>query len=210
MDDRFYNAFFEGDHKVLGVTLKPFSLWHQCILEAIDSPLVNGKKVMPEDVLLAIEVFKISYPNQPRFNLSPSRVIRLLRSRVNKKYTEKLVDRVSTFIKANTSLPRFRASESQNMGGGLTAPPVMQTVVSLIKYGWSEQEAWNMSVGRARWYEAAMMERESSSIKFLYETELDAFRAFMNRSDDEVYAQAVQDLGQEQADRWWKNRKENI
>ena len=68
-----------------------------------------------------------------------------------------------------------------------------------------------MSVGEASWYDASIAEREGSQLRFLWDDDLieDDLHSVAELTEDEIYKQAVSDLGQEGADRWYQARKEN-
>lgn len=209
MDDTFYQAFFTGDSKVLGYYLKPFSLGHVLTLNAINSPLLDPEGVInPSDLLIALKVCSMSYPYDN--SLKPS-----LLDLCKKLWIEKKVERLrkyanifNGYVQMHTSKPRFWKDE---LGSSkeLTAPSILSLAASLVSSGLSQQETWEMSIGKAVWLDAAIVERNGAELRFLYEQDLTDDLPDLNElSDAEVYKIVLKDLGKVDADRWMKVRKE--
>lgn len=57
MDERFLRAWFCREHTVVGSTLRPFSLAHRLVLEAVDSPVVlPSRPFTMADLCLAVRI----------------------------------------------------------------------------------------------------------------------------------------------------------
>lgn len=210
MDDNFYAAFLEGDCKVLNKTLQPFSMWHLFLLEALESPLISGGKVAPWDVLLALEIFQTQFPNEPRTKATLKDSFTVWRLTRNEKRLQAVTEELVDYIKRNTSAPKFWQSENTRKGGGRTSPEVLQTVTLLISKGWDEYKAWDLSYGRAKWYEAVYIEETAGDkVSFLYEWQLEEEEdTLAAMTEEEIYEQAIKDLGQKGADAWFARRQE--
>lgn len=208
MDDRYYRAFLEGDHEALGETLKPFSLWHNFLLQALESPFLTGERVEVEHVVQACEIFKTSFPNEPNLRYSLKQWFKVRSLKKNMAKLEAETKKIAKYIEANSSFPRFWQNQKTEKQQGLTSPETLAVVISLIQLGFEEGKAWDMSLARARWYEAAAMERQTTELKFFYEDDLvDAPEDLTQKSEEELYEIAVRELGERDAKKWLERRQ---
>lgn len=116
------------------------------------------------------------------------------------------------YLKDHTSRPRFWSVVDGGAYRDVSGPVVMWTVAGLISNTTlSPKEVWNLSVGEASWYDASIAEREGSQLRFLWDDDLvdDDLSSVGELTEDEIYKQAISDLGQEGADKWYQARKEN-
>jgi len=208
MDDSFYSAFLEGDHKVLGVVLKPYSIWHYFLLNAIDSPLLKGQGIQCEDLAIACQIFKTSFPEQPDLKFSLRKWFLVWRLKSNAKLMKKSVESFTDYIKANSQIPKFwKDSTIKGRESEITCPTSLSAVSSLMAMGWTEKEAWNTTFARCRWYEGAHHERTNPNLNFYYDGQNDDLVDFSEMSDDEQYQMLVDHEGEERAKRLWEMSK---
>lgn len=207
MDDDFYTAFLEGENRLGFQTLKPLSLWHNFLLSAINHPIINDGKIEIHDLITAIQVFKCEYPNKPDLRKTWLRQIQLWFLKLSPKRLRFIDSYLRDYIVANGASPYLLKAESK--AKPLTAPPFLQTVISLISFGWSEKDAWNMPIGKAKWYEASFLERESDSISFVYKSERERIENMGERSEKELLEKAIETMGEERALHWFQQRKIN-
>lgn len=210
MDDSFYKAFFPPEVRVCGVKLRPFSLWHRVCLGAVDSPFLDGgREFTPADLLVALQICKTEWPNQP--DLRPSLLGRWRKRRMTNSHIRfARAGRVFVrYLSDFSSRPQFWTSESDNRRI-LTGPPILSQVCSLVANGHSLKDAWNMSPGEADWYDCTQAERMGAEDRFLWEDDLEDDLPDLNEVDEEtLMKQAILDLGPERAKQWAKARKES-
>lgn len=204
MDDGFYQAFLEGDHKILGKKLKPFSLWHQFLLSALESPVAGDvTKMRLEDIAILVRICSTNFPNSPIIKPSLFDAIRLFFIGRKEKRISKVAKSLNEYLSSNTSTPQFWTKKDGD-SKTQTAPAVLSVVSFLISKGFDEATAWNMSAGRAKWYEACITDRLGGDVEFCYDG--DTEQVAENMSEAELYEQAVQAVGEKEAKIWLESR----
>jgi len=211
VDDSFYRAFLPAEHRVCGLKLKPYSSWHALILYAIKSSLVEGQgNTTPSDLVIACRVCQTTWPKQPSLKM---RLRDWFRVKWMERYPSAFLREFESFalyLKDHTSRPQFWNVVEGGSFREVTGPVVMWTLAGLITSSTLQpKQAWNMSVGEAAWYDASIAERNGSHLRFLWDSDVENPPVQDNLSEDELYEQAVEHLGSEAADRWYKARKEN-
>ena len=206
MDDGFYQAFLSGDSKIAGRKLKPFSLWHQFLLSALESPVVGDlDRIKTEDILISIRICQTDFPNSPIVKLTILDAIRLFF--INRK-PERVADialKFGNYLKENTSSPEFWERTDGDYKP-FTAPACLSSVGLLISKGFSEEEAWNMPIGKSKWYEATFSERSGGDLKFCYEG--DKENTLENMTKEEHRASIIEALGEEEGLKFIKQEEE--
>ncbi len=165
LDEKFAEAFVNLDsHRVLGYKLQPFSIWHRFLLEFFNSPLItetastNGV----EDVLKAIQVCRVSYPNYPKKQGILSKIAILCRSWD----VETQANRFMSYIEDYAAFPELWDKEDSD-GKPSSAPETLSMAVQLIELGFSEKEAWDMPIGKAFWYSSISALLKGAEIDFV-------------------------------------------
>lgn len=215
MDDNFYSAFFPGSIKILGYQMRSFCLAHRLVLMAIKSPLLaQDDPITPADLLIALKVCssKADLIEQGGIDLTETFLDRIKRYWLEAK-RERFQSYALLFlqyVQAHTIKPKFWR-DATNQPEPLTAPEVLSLVASLVSCGIPERDAWQMSEGRAAWLEAAIVERQSTGLRFLYQEDIEqAKRELKPMTEEEAYQTAVRDLGQKEADAFFNRaRKQN-
>ena len=211
MDDRFFQAFLPGDHRVCGRKLRPYSAWHSLILHAINSPLVDDEGTCtPLDLIHAIRVVSTVYPAQPDLRPSIRDLIWVWRMNRNADLFSREWKLYSAYLADFTSRPRFW-QDAESFGSTVTGPACLLMVAALIsRSSLLLHEAWNMSLAEGQWLEATIEERAGARLNFFYEQDVVEGvpdHDINELSDDEIYEQAVKDLGKKAADVWMMNRR---
>lgn len=210
MDDNFFHSFLPSDFTILGYRLKPFSPWHSFLLYALDSPYTRpGARIRSEDLLQALKVCSVQFPEQPIFKRSFSDWRR------NKKLQDPhILQRSSNYftlyLSRSNSKPQFWNSEEEE--SNLTGPSLLLLVSGLVEKGFRWEESWNLSMGQILWIDACIGERNGSKRRFQWEddfAEVDNLPDLTKLSEEELYQQAVKDLGPARAAKWKASRKKN-
>ncbi len=172
MDDGFYTAFTGGGGRLLGRRVRPFSHWHALLLSAIESPvLLSPNAVSMDNVLIALRVCGTKWPDIPNLGYTIPDAGQKLLAKWRPARLHNSAGWLGEYLSEFTSRPEFYLSESAKNGEGFTAPPLLSTVSYLIGKGFTEERAWNMSLGEASWYEATLLERDGAKLRFSYEEE---------------------------------------
>jgi hypothetical protein len=164
--ERYLGAFLSlNEHTVCGYKLRPFSLRHRQILEAIESPYLPGGNVInprPADLVLAARVCSIPDPFQAvRHTIWDNfRIIRLTNSR--RLYAEAEAAWVA-YIRDTATHPRVGGKPPKHKRDrGLEWP--LSVVVALMEMGFTEEQAWTMPEGKALYYYFAKAIREGADL----------------------------------------------
>ncbi len=213
MDDRFYAAFLPPRVRVCGVELKRFTLWHQFLLSAMQSPFVSGCNIAASDLITAIMLCrqrkrrtKISYSAmghiwQWRMRRSP----RLLRTE-----TRKFVQ----WLKENSVEPYCWMESKSGTRPPPNGPGCLKLVSALVwRAKISPDDAWDMPVSEALWLDAGIVQSESGSLHILPEAMAHGESFDVSAlTDAEAMAIFARDLPPEMVapsfDHWKSNKKQ--
>lgn len=162
VEEKFAEAWLNTSHKVLGVKLRPFSLWHRFLLDQLDTKLLSGSNYLSiMDLYTGCMICRSKYPNV-KIKVPFWRYLLLSRKREFTKHFEAF----SAYITDFCGFPEFWDKQDSETNKG-PAPDPLGTVVSLMNLGFSENEAWDMPVGKASWYSAAFSQMQGADIDFL-------------------------------------------
>lgn len=153
--------------KVAGVRLRPFSLWHAQVLQALDSPLATGKEFQLHDLIEIILVCK----DRQRDNLKSylrfinSKAVRFcwwlrwLFTDTNQAHNE-LVTYYNEYTKSPDAWP-----SGDNSGFSAIDPPFKTaTVIAMYMGGVKLSDVWDMPYCLAMCYRASIMEENGVDI----------------------------------------------
>ena len=160
MDALAAEAFLNATHTIYGLRMRPLSLGHAFSLEAIGSPLYEGKEGIESDLLLAAWI--CSRPALAQLNCSGLRYTlwRWLAAKMD--FAEQRA-RWETYVGDYSAAPQLWKKQSTGKHEPSKIPSNISTVVGLMKLGMSEAQAWATPVGIASWYQAASYELESGN-----------------------------------------------
>lgn len=176
MDDRFFTAHFPGCARVCGRVLNDFSPFHYLLLRAIDSPFMRPDGVnRPSDLLAAIAACRNRFGKPVKLKPTLWDLVWKIRMERNPALFKREALAFSAWMGNHSNGPRFW----EIVSGGpatreLTGPDVLTLVVPVImKTGMSETDVWNMSLGRLQWMSAEISEIEGSTLRFLFDQDLE-------------------------------------
>lgn len=154
MDSKLATSFFLGRHSVYGFALKPFCLLHSLQLEALGSPLLDGREVTSADLVIAAQVCA----NHDRFYSGYSKA---LYRRIRYNFDKELA-KFRLYLAESQSSPDLYDAPSEGGRGPLRAPWQLAVVTSLIrKTNITLRQAWTMPEGEALWYFYSTREQEN-------------------------------------------------
>ena len=173
MDRRFLNAYTDPSRfRILGRNLYPWCLKYRVWLTALESPLLNGKPVGPEDLLLAVNV--CSEQRIGRFTMMER--WRLLRLASKPDNFQKELKRFAEYTMVG-HWPKFWEKKSEGGSSGRGMPWPLTIVSNLIQHGIEEKRAWEMPECQAIWMHTAFGIAQGADVNVLsseLEDELDA------------------------------------
>jgi len=166
--ERFYRL------AIAGVRLRPYSLWHQLLLEAMESPLVTpGATVAPADMQRALAVCQCRYPVSC-FTLPVT--IRRVWSMLGGGFSRHL-ERFEAYRKDYISFPDYSiwtpplsSGEARTPEPDLGPPPGILALfgdVAQFLRSSDPGSVWNMALGEAYWYRAMGQRAQGKSLDFM-------------------------------------------
>ena len=181
LDRKLGAAFIDGGvrHRIIGVNLRPFCLWHLYLLQAIDSPFIRKGDVELFDLKTAVGVcrlrFRDSRIKRPFFPLSQKRL-------------PVLVTDMLTYIGDYLQRPDYSIHQEDNAtaapAGVRGAPPEsLQVAWDIIGWsGWDERYVWEMPIGAAFVHQAGALRARGADLDFMTPKERD-FQAKMKAAE---------------------------
>ena len=153
MDTRFLESWFNRNHIVLGQKLKPFSLGHQLILEALDSPFVfENRPFSMADLCLAVRVCSRWSDDMSLNNPTYRERIRFWRGTINSGYFQRESQRFIDYLDDHLAPPKFWDRADTPVIRQST-PWTLEIATTLLRHtGMRESEVWRMPIGKAIWY----------------------------------------------------------
>ena len=211
MDDRYFHGILGCEAVVCGRRLTNLTLWHVTILHMINSPLVEEDALMtPGDILLFLAVSKTKWPSRPDLKPRLRDIWWLWRLRKKKQFKRQSAT-LSAWVKPQLSSPRLWKDElGTRTGIGLSSPAMLALVVTLVsKVKVTLNEAWNMRLSEARWYDTVKAELDGAGIKIAYDNERAHKNILEGKSESEIIAIAKEQLGNEAFKTWISARRKN-
>lgn len=163
MDSRFLKAYSDpNDVVILGKRLYPFCLKYRVWLEALQSPLVLGGTVGPEDLLFALQVCSESKVGKFGF----IERWRLLRLASNPPEFKRQLQLFADYTLVS-HWPKFWETKTKASSNGKGVPWPLSVVASLVANGIEEQRAWEMPECQAIWLNTAFAIRKGADLNIL-------------------------------------------
>lgn len=216
MSEAFHRQLLPGTYRVLGHVLPPLSLWHLEQLVALRSPLLRGgcddDAAQLGDLQVAVKVCLSRYPHPARLQPTFRDCIQQWIFRRDEVYLRRHLQAFVSFLAVHMTPPDIWETEGAATRY-LTAPPILQRVTGLMRFPcFTWAEIWNdITPGLSLWLLTASSERESTEVRFVQDGEDDAHEAIEDLEElpeEQLYAMALQELGQTKADAWLKRRRE--
>lgn len=196
-DPAFREAFENVQHRLFGLELKPYSLWHRLCLEMMNSPVLTGAPVSAMDLYAVARVCQSSFGPIPSFRGAAGWFGRLLlRFRFRRYSLPQELGRLQEYIGDFESGPLFWPDE----GGSVKTPKCaeMDQLLELAAHviretGWSQETIWNMPIGQVRWYSAAFLKLEGRDVPFWTPQDEASHKAHVEKREKKLAGRA-QDL----------------
>lgn len=164
LDLKFAESVLNLEHRVLGKKLKPFSLWHALLLEAIQSPIWIGKGVLTlSDLHSAVAICSNEWP---KFKLKAGALTVLRNTFLCGDRVEKESKKLVAYFNDYNSVPMLWTAEKnyKKEAQKCQLPMALDLVAWLVRHGFGESRSWNMPIGLAHWYYIACAKQRGSDI----------------------------------------------
>ncbi|MEA3208370.1 MAG: hypothetical protein QOE70_1427 [Chthoniobacter sp.] len=174
LDPSLAGAFIDGGirHRLLGVPVFRFSLWHLLLLQALDSPFLRHGEVGLFELRTAVGVCRLRF-GQSRVRrpwLGPLTLARLCRKGGLRRevceflsYTADYLYKPEYSIRA-PRLPPGASTGPQSNG----APEILKLAGDIIGWSqWPEAYVWELPPGRAHWYRALAQRAMGADVDFV-------------------------------------------
>lgn len=173
MDKRYLHAFLAPPKYVIGgIELDYFCPRHFLTLQVINSPFIDSKAkgVTGKDIFIALRVCStrnwMESLNTPTL-LERWRYLRIDSIPENK---AKALEEFGRYLGESMSVPKIwiKNSDKEEVKKPTNIPETLSMVVILMsKFGFSEQEAWNMPFSKAVWYTTAYSAQEGAELSVI-------------------------------------------
>jgi hypothetical protein len=178
LDPSLAGAFIDGgvSHRLLGVRLRPFSLWHLLLLQTLDSPFLRKGQVGLHDLRTAIGICRLRF-GQSRVRRPSLGLVLLCRKGA---FHDAVCDFLSYtggyLYKPDYSIVPSKYSTPGKVSG---APEIFRLASDVIGWShWTEDHVWNMAPGRAQWYRSSALRAIGADVDFVSQADRD-FEAAM-------------------------------
>ena len=157
----FQEAFVNIEHRVLGWRLRPFCLYYQFWLDALDSPLTRGVPASLADLEVACRLCTSGYGEAERAMRPVGRlgqagwIARWLFSNTQREFA-----RFDAYLRDYFSPPESRIKAPETAGGKVYEqfPQTLSLAGAIIKHtGWTPEVVWMLPIGQVHWYLAAFL-----------------------------------------------------
>lgn len=185
MDQRFYEAWFNTEHQVLGRRLHPFCLNDALILSLAESPFLLGTGSEIHygltDLQMAVKI--CSTPARTFLNARLDREwfgglrAALWTSQCKRMEFSEQCQRFVSYIDDFNSPPLTWHDDGDAGDGKLRAPWVLANACFLIRQTtFTPDEVWTMPLGMSLWYCATISEQLGSKIQLMSEEEAEGLK----------------------------------
>ena len=174
LDPSLAGAFIDGglEHRVLGVPVRPFCLWHVLLLQALDSPFLRHGEVGLFELRTAIGICRLRF-GQSRVRrpfLGPRALWRLCRRGGLRREVKEFLGYTADYIyKPEYSVrePKLPAGSSPRIPSH-SAPEIIRLVGDVVGWShWPEAYVWELPPSRAHWYRAMALRAAGIDVDFM-------------------------------------------
>ena len=176
----FRESFANEDHKVFGRKLRPFCLYYQFWLSAIESPLLTGEPLSVADLEIASRICSSPFGKAPDSFKKKMGLLAHARWwwKITKLDPLKELQNFQGYLADQFAPPEVKASggtKTINKGAvGESLPPELAMATSLIRLtGWDEETIWMLPLGKCHWYTASANVLENPDFKLVTQEDRD-------------------------------------
>ncbi len=171
-----------GGHRVLGKRLRPFSLWHELVLEHLQSPFLHkNRPLLPEDLCTAVAVCGSAFPHvNVRLRTTPALLWRMAGGGFARELKSFLAYIGDYLTEPDFAVVQATAMESPGSRTDLYGQPpaAMAMAADIVAWsGWSREVVLNLPSGEARLWHAFTRKAAGQTLDWVdpsQENEMDA------------------------------------
>lgn len=194
----FEESFIHTDrHRVLGHNLRPFSLYHQMILEAIGSPIMGGEKTV---TLIDLEIAcRICSSDYNCYQKASRRVGFFGKIKwAIKALTSSLEEEIAAFdqyFSDYVALPESHGGQGPSKNGKAYAEfPAPLSVAGCLMAsnfeGGNRKAIWMTPLGEAHWYCATFLRLEGVDLKLITDHDREFIEGFKRQKAEKARKEA--------------------
>lgn len=164
MDERFLHAWFLRQHTVLERKLRPFSLAHRVVLEAVGSPFASEDTPFAmSDLAVAVQICSASNPFLPLRRPRWLERVRFWRGTLDPSYFRQESQKFVHYLDEHSSGPKFWQPVEPLPFKEKIPWPLDVAAGLLRRTNLSEEQVWFMPVGKAFWYYTALCKQDGAN-----------------------------------------------
>lgn len=174
LNERLGEAFVNKTYKILGLKVRPFSLWHLFLMTSGESPMLEGKAIISwAELRWAVAICRSKFPK-----INWPNGWELLKSLVKCPYPKIGAElfRFNEYILDHYSSPLIWHKEGSTTKAEDLLGGILYVILTLVKNGFSHNEAWNMPAGAAYWYFCTLQKEKGAEFEFVTPSEVEAMR----------------------------------
>lgn len=152
-DENYAEAVANTSHRVYGVALRPYCLWHRLSLELAQSPILLGQAVTPLDLWRAARICSSHWtPEGYSPDLRPPTCARFAWLSWRYRFTDQ-VAAFQAYLSDYSRGPQLWPSAAKGNTKERDIDETLETVAYLLaKSNLTLRELWTMPVGMLSWY----------------------------------------------------------
>ena len=156
-------------HRLLGVRLRPFCLWHLFLLQALDSPFIRNGSATVFDLKTAIGICRLGY----RQSHIARPIYPILGARQLRKQVQKFLDFVGDYLnKPDYNIVSLESPTGKPLPRVTPPPaPVLAAFEAAQGARISVKEAWEMPIGEAYIAQSMHLRLQGAMVDFMTEDE---------------------------------------
>lgn len=173
MDKRYLHAFLSPPKYVIGgIELDYFCPRHFLTLQIIDSPFLNpnAKGIDGRDLFTALRICSTENWVKSLDKLSLTERWKYLKIECIPENKQKAFTDFGEYLSQSMSVPKIWTKNNDKTEGKkpTNIPETLSlATVLMTKFGFSEDEAWNMPFSKAVWYSTAYASQEGAEISII-------------------------------------------
>lgn len=171
IDDIFLAADGPAPQSILGVLVRPLSIWHVWALKASDSAFLRATTHTRDDVVRLLFVCSLTRADYARLNQEPAAselyaagiALKVLRATEDEHLAA--LESIKDYFDAGTNIPEFWAREkSDPVKDRLRCPVEWHLAALMVEMGVSANiaDAWDVPLVEAKCWQAVYSERNGS------------------------------------------------
>jgi hypothetical protein len=190
------------DHRVLGYRLRPFSLYHQFLLESIGSPIITGKaQITVIDLEIACRICASGYNEYRRASARPGFWQKVaFAKKVLMTDLPKEIAKFDRYFADYVALPERHGSAAPSKNGKVYQEfPSPLSIAGLLMVkgfeGGCREKIWMTPLGEAHWYCATFLRLEGVDLKLITDHDREFIEGLKRQREEKAKKEAAEASG---------------